>query len=84
MKFFWKDNIIPFAQMLHKAVDRATIEPLKPADPSSGGGRLVVYCKDFMVCVLDIGNYDDAVAVCNSVQILSNLSQFCDGLLKFY
>ncbi|KAM3726949.1 Myotubularin-related protein [Dirofilaria immitis] len=58
--------------LLHRAVDRVVVEPIVK-DNLSRSGKLILKCKNFMVCIFEIDDLDDCVAVARSIEKLSNL-----------
>lgn len=62
-------------QLLHRAVDRVAVEPAVKENLNRGG-KLILKCKNFMICIFEMEQLDDCVAVARSIDKLSNLSQF--------
>uniref|UniRef100_A0A8R1TVF8 Myotubularin phosphatase domain-containing protein n=1 Tax=Onchocerca volvulus TaxID=6282 RepID=A0A8R1TVF8_ONCVO len=58
--------------LLHRAVDRVVVEPIIK-DNLSRSGKLILKCKNFMICIFEIEDLDDCVAVARSIEKLSNL-----------
>ncbi|TMS36543.1 hypothetical protein L596_003684 [Steinernema carpocapsae] len=63
--------------LLHRMVDRVVVEPIS-RDQNGGkiGGYLKLKCKNFMICMFEIANYEDCAAVGRSIEKLSNLNGF--------
>ncbi|KAE9417573.1 hypothetical protein Angca_002687 [Angiostrongylus cantonensis] len=59
--------------LLHRAVDRVLYEPVSKERPSKGG-LLVLKCKNFMIIVFEIPNWDECQAAAHS----------CDHDYPFY
>ncbi|KAK0396939.1 hypothetical protein QR680_001918 [Steinernema hermaphroditum] len=61
--------------LLHRAVDRVLVEPIsRDQNGAKIGGYLKLKCKNFMICMFEIANYEDCAAVGRSIETLSNLS----------
>lgn len=45
-------------------------------DGVNRSGKLILKCKNFMICIFEINNLDDCLAVARSIEKLSNLSKF--------
>ncbi|VDK42562.1 unnamed protein product [Anisakis simplex] len=59
--------------LLHRAVDRVIVEPVS-RDNITRGGYLILKCKNFMVCVFEVNDFEDCMAVGRSIEKLSRLS----------
>uniref|UniRef100_A0A0M3HP20 Myotubularin phosphatase domain-containing protein n=1 Tax=Ascaris lumbricoides TaxID=6252 RepID=A0A0M3HP20_ASCLU len=59
--------------LLHRAVDRVISEPIS-RDNLARGGYLILKCKNFMICVFEVADLEDCMAVARSIEKLSNLS----------
>ncbi|VDN34056.1 unnamed protein product [Gongylonema pulchrum] len=68
-----QDELWVRSSLLHRAVDRVAVEPVVKENPDRGG-RLILKCKNFMVCVFEMEQLDDCVAVARSIDKLSNRS----------
>ncbi|VDK64215.1 unnamed protein product [Onchocerca ochengi] len=53
--------------LLHRAVDRVVVEPIIK-DNLSRSGKLILKCKNFMICIFEIEDLDDCVAVAQGIQ----------------
>nr|CDQ00508.1 BMA-MTM-9, isoform e [Brugia malayi] len=58
--------------LLHRAVDRVIVEPIVK-DSFNRSGKLILKCKNFMICIFEIDDLDDCLAVARSIEKLSNL-----------
>ncbi|CAG9537354.1 unnamed protein product [Cercopithifilaria johnstoni] len=58
--------------LLHRAVDRVVVEQIVK-DSLSRSGKLILKCKNFMICIFEIDDLDDCLAVARSIEKLSNL-----------
>ncbi|EFO20414.2 hypothetical protein LOAG_08075 [Loa loa] len=58
--------------LLHRAVDHVVVEPIVK-DSLSRSGKLILKCKNFMICIFEIDDLDDCLAVARSIEKLSNL-----------
>ncbi|KAL3981826.1 Myotubularin-related protein 9 [Acanthocheilonema viteae] len=58
--------------LLHRAVDHVVVEPIVK-DNLSRSGKLILKCKNFMICIFEIDDLDDCFAVARSIEKLSNL-----------
>uniref|UniRef100_A0A7I5EF34 Myotubularin phosphatase domain-containing protein n=1 Tax=Haemonchus contortus TaxID=6289 RepID=A0A7I5EF34_HAECO len=68
--------------LLHRAVDRACIEPLVKDQPSRGG-LLSLMCKNFMIIIFEISIWEDCQAAARSIETLSNING-CSHDYPFY
>ncbi|VDN04858.1 unnamed protein product [Thelazia callipaeda] len=67
--------------LLHRAVDRVTVEQISK-DGASRAGRLILKCKNFMICIFDMEDLDDCTAVARSIEKLSSLSKLYYKVIK--
>ncbi|KAL6724353.1 hypothetical protein Aduo_019249 [Ancylostoma duodenale] len=68
--------------LLHRAVDRVVCEPISKDQPSKGG-LLVLKCKNFMIIVFEIPNWEECNAAGRSIETLSNING-CSHDYPFY
>lgn len=50
------------------------VEPIVK-DSLNRSGKLILKCKNFMICIFEIDDLDDCLAVARSIEKLSNLSK---------
>ncbi|VBB26450.1 unnamed protein product [Acanthocheilonema viteae] len=53
--------------LLHRAVDHVVVEPIVK-DNLSRSGKLILKCKNFMICIFEIDDLDDCFAVAQGIQ----------------
>ncbi|KAK6760392.1 hypothetical protein RB195_021746 [Necator americanus] len=68
--------------LLHRAVDRVLCDPISRDQPSKGG-LLVLKCKNFMIIVFEIPNWEECNAAARSIETLSNING-CSHDYPFY
>ncbi|CAJ0577286.1 unnamed protein product, partial [Mesorhabditis spiculigera] len=69
--------------LLHRAIDRVVCEP-KSRDPNVKGGFLTLKCKNFMICVFEVPDFEECTLAARTIETLSNLNGFSLDYPFFY
>ncbi|CAI5450339.1 unnamed protein product [Caenorhabditis angaria] len=69
--------------LLHKAVDRVLCEPIFKEQPAKGG-LLALKCKNFLIIIFEIGDFEACKAAARTIEALSNINGIIHDYAFFY
>lgn len=69
--------------LLHRAVDRVVCEPIGRDNPPKSGS-LTLKCKNFMLVVFEVPNYEECQLAAETIEVLSNITECVHDYPFFY